>query len=223
MSLKISATLFLLGASLIITGCGPSYEAIKPNITKSIKPVNYKKIAEFKADSAINDINRSMGGIILEMKIVPHGNDFVSAKLSVDKYIRFDYIDPIRTSGLNGITITEEKGVPANFRLIQKVKLPAYKVGINVFDLNEQGNFAYISDKKTIKIVKKIPTDSLEYLAKNRNYSKGKNILTIRTEREVKQIAFQPKSNNLIVLLDNNEVQLWNFIKKKKLKRRAHL
>lgn len=209
---------FILGIVLTLTGCGASYDTVKPNMTNKVNQVSYKKVAVLKDDSAINDINRKMGGIILDMKIIPYGNDYVSAKLSVDRYIRFDYIAPLRTWSLHDTSVTEEEGVPANFILTQKIKLPAYKIGINTFDLNDKGNFAYISDKKTIKVVKKIPTDSLKYLSKNSNYSKGNNILTIKTKKAIEQIQFQPKSNNLIVLLENGDIELWNFTKNKKLK-----
>jgi len=198
----------------LFTGCGASYEAVKPNIKPSVQPVAYKKVAYLKDDSAINN-----DSIVLDMKIVPYGNDYLATKLLADKSIVFDYISPLKTSTFNsGITITEETNTPVNFRLIEKLKLPAYTIGIHTFDLNKKGNFAYISNKNTIKIIKKIPTDSLEHLAKNRNYSKGNNILTIRTKSAVQQVQFQQNSNNLIVLLKNGRVELWNFLKKKKLK-----
>ena len=159
-----------------------------------------------------------MGGIIVDMKVVPYGSNFVSAKLSVDGYIRFDYIAPLRTTSNSSMSITEEVGVPANFLLTQKIKLPSYKIGINVFDLNNKGNFAYISGKNTIKVIKKIPTDSLKYLAENSNYSKGNNILTLKTKKAISQITFQANSNNLIVLFENNNIELWDFTKKKKIR-----
>ena len=220
---KVISTVLIALVGLGVVGCGgASYKEVKPTMSKKVEQVSYRKTAEFNYQNKVLDTNRTMGGIILDMKVIPHGRGAVSAKLYADKYIRFDYIGEARVlSFVNPMIASShdiEEGVPTEYLLLQKVELPAYKIGINVFDINTKGNFAYIADKKTIKVVKRMPTDTLKALSKNHNYSKGRNVLTIKTKKAVKQILFQPNSDYLIVLLENNEIELWNYLKKKKIK-----
>ena len=215
-------TLSALIAVLMISGCGPSYESVKPNITSKPKQVKFKDVVDLQKDRTIQNHDEKMGGIIIDLKIAPQDKNFLVAKLTVDGTIHFDYISYLETVIDNGsMLIVQEAGVPPNFLLTEKVYLPVYKVGVNVFDLNNYGNFAYISDKRTIKVVKKIPTETLSLLAKNHNYSRGSNVLTIRTRKDISQMSFREDSNNMVILLKNGDIELWNYLKKRKIRRIA--
>ncbi|MDD3009352.1 MAG: WD40 repeat domain-containing protein [Arcobacter sp.] len=210
--MKKMKSLIFLTFVLSITGCVSSYKDVTPSFVANNK-FEYTKDVNIKFEQNLV----SYKSITLDAKIIPDKDYFIVGRINSNKEIYFRYLSRLVTTGTSSLTITQRDYYPENFTKIEELKIPAYITGRNVFDLNEKGNFAYISDKNIIKVITKLTFSTLSNLEKNRDY-KDKNINTIKFSSNVKQISFQPNSNILIAVLDNNSIELWDYIKAKKIK-----
>ena len=209
----IQSLLFLL-ITLILSGCVGSYKDVKPNYVPNSKYEEYLK--DVRLDSYQNIGFGMSNTFTIDSKMVPYGENYVLGKLNSNKKVYLKYVSRITTSKGSAIT-TSSSYVPRDFKNTIKIGIPVYIVGSNVFDLNEKKQLAFISDKKTVKVVTKLDYNALKRISKNKRYD-GKYIKTIKFKRAIKQISFQPNSNRLIAVLDNDSIEIWDYNKKRKVK-----
>lgn len=210
--MKRIKSLLLLIIVISISGCVSSYNDIKPGIVTNNK-YEYTKDVNIKLEQNLE----SYQSITLDAKIVPDKDYFIVGRINSNKEIYFRYLSRLITTSAPGITTTQRVYYPEKFNKIEELRIPAYITGRNIFDLNDKGNFAYISDKNIVKVVNKLDLSTLSNLEKDKNY-KDKNINTLKFSNNVKQISFQPNSSVLIAILDNDSIELWDYVKSRKIK-----
>jgi len=176
-------------AVLLFSGCGPSYESVKPSVSKPVSQGIYDVDVNSNALFASTKLNTYEGDIgVVDIRMVKNKADYpVSAYINTAKVIIVRYKD----------FITEAKSGMLLFH--------SAITGKNVFDMRD-AHFVYL----------KTPKQLAYYDIENFSNRKIKGIKYLKTRTAMKNVFILPNSNGkkLLTVTKDNRIALWSVNRK---------
>ena len=228
-------------AMIFLSGCGPSYEGVKPSVIKPITKSIYDIDLSSNADFYSKKLNTYEGDIaVLDLKMIKNSKEYpVTAYVNTYKTIIVRYQDPVKAkTPVDDAEYEAKKTV----RLIQEHQIKMF--GENMF-LNKN-NMIKVEEKErskaesgellfhsavTGKNVFDMKDAHFVYIEKAKKLAyfdvekfsnkKIKGIKYLHTKTAIKKVFILPntEAKKLLTVTQDNKIVLWNVNKKIKLEK----